>query len=503
MQESIQDTIVAIATASGVGGIAIIRISGGKALEIARNISTPAKNNNNRKNINTKNNPPKNTLTNNTSSANTKKTAIDSAQQGKQELDFAPRYATLCNIYDKDKILLDEAIIIYYKAPHSYTREDVIEVQCHANGIITNKILQACLHYGARLARGGEFTKRAFLNGRIDLSQANAISQMIATKDSYLQSALISQLKGSLGDFVREVREVLLFALASAEVMIDYSEEDIPSDIISAIESKLESLRVRLKNIYDFSSTRAKIGNVWKLAIIGKPNVGKSSLLNAILLQERAITSNIAGTTRDRIEEEILIDGSIVRLIDTAGIRASDDALESKGVELSLKALQEANIILAVFDSSRTFDSEDKEVLALLERHKQDKKILGIFNKNDCKNAIKDNDYKRVESLCDEAMFLSALDIERTASILQEKLKNIIDNSNLKGEIILSAPYQLESIQSSMSHLGLATQRLKSSELELFAYHIKDTLESIGQITSPYATDEMLDKMFSEFCLGK
>lgn len=493
MQESTQDTIVAIATASGAGGIAIVRISGEQALEIARHIATPA---------NASDKPAKSSTT--TTVTNNAKDNIDStAQANQQKIDFAPRYATLCNIYDKDKNLLDEAIIIYYKAPHSYTCEDVIEVQCHANDIITHKILQACLHYGARLARAGEFTKRAFLNGRIDLSQANAISQMIATKDSYLQSALISQLKGSLGDFVREVREVLLFGLASAEVMIDYSEEDIPSDIISNIESKLEILRVRLQNIHNFSATRAKIGNVWKLAIIGKPNVGKSSLLNAILLQERAITSSLAGTTRDRIEEEMLISGSIVRLIDTAGIRSSTDAIESKGIELSLQALQEANIILVVFDSSRNLDNEDKEVLALLDKHKQDKKILGIINKSDCKNFLSNSDIKSIKSTCNEVLHISALEVEHTAKTLQEQLKNIIASSSLNDEIILSAPYQLESIKASIASLELASQRLLAGELELFAYHIKDALESIGQITSPYTNDEMLDRMFSEFCLGK
>lgn len=531
-----QDTIVAISTPNVVvsgganreagsalgGGIAIVRLSGTQALKIASLIAVPVKNNTS--NTNSKNpsnqiiNQKANQKTNQESSKDknqipTQNPSATQAQntnftqhQAKSKIDsidLSPRHATLCNVYDKEGILLDEAIIIYYKSPHSYTCEDVIEVHCHASDIIAQKVLQSCLHYGARLARGGEFTKRAFLNGRIDLSQANAIAQMIATKDAYLQSALISQLKGSLGDFVREVREVLYFVLASAEVMIDYSEEDIPSELINDIRTKLESLRVRLAKIYDFSTTRAKIGNAWKLAIIGKPNVGKSSLLNAILLQERAITSNIAGTTRDRIEEEIIIDGSIVRLIDTAGIRTSTDMIESKGIQLSLQALQEANIVLAIFDSSRPLDSEDTQVLDALSKNKKDKKILAIFNKSDCKNVLKSQDIKRIENLCDESLSISALDVEHTAHTLQEKLKEIIAKSNLNGEVILSASYQLESLKASIANLDLALQRLDTSELELFAYHIKDTLESIGQITSPYTNEEMLDKMFSQFCLGK
>ena len=517
-----QDTIVAISTPNIVvsggagsavgGGIAIVRLSGTQALKIASLIAVPIKNNTSNpssKNpsnqiINKESSKDKNQIpTQNPSATQAQSTNIAQAKSKIDSIDLSPRHATLCNVYDKEGILLDEAIIIYYKAPHSYTCEDVIEVHCHASDIIAQKVLQSCLHYGARLARGGEFTKRAFLNGRIDLSQANAIAQMIATKDTHLQSALISQLKGSLGDFVREVREVLYFALASAEVMIDYSEEDIPSELINDIRTKLESLRVRLAKIYDFSTTRAKIGNAWKLAIIGKPNVGKSSLLNAILLQERAITSSIAGTTRDRIEEEIIIDGSIVRLIDTAGIRTSTDMIESKGIQLSLQALQEANIVLAIFDSSRPLDSEDTQVLDALSKNKKDKKILAIFNKSDCKNVLKSQDIKRIENLCDESLAISALDVERTAHTLQEKLKEIIAKSNLKGEVILSASYQLESLKASIANLDLALQRLDTSELELFAYHIKDTLESIGQITSPYTNEEMLDKMFSQFCLGK
>lgn len=526
-----KDTIVAIATASsGVGGgIAIIRISGDNALFIARQIAKPATksanstnstnfthsanatksakntanlsksiiNASNENHKNNENNTDSAKSTTNASNANATKTTKESS------LDFVPRYATLCNIYDKDKNLLDEAIIIYYKAPHSYTCEDVIEVQCHASDIIAQKVLDSCLHYGARLARGGEFTKRAFLNGRIDLSQANAISQMIATKDAFLQTALIAQLKGSLGDFVREVREVLLLGIASAEMMIDYSEEEIPSDFIDGLQSNLKSLQVRLRKIYDFSTTRAKIGNAWKLAIIGKPNVGKSSLLNAILLEERAITSNIAGTTRDSIEEEILIDGSIIRLIDTAGIRASTDTIESKGIERSLQAIREANMILVVFDSSNALNSEDKEVLEILSANKDDKKILAILNKSDCKNALSSDNVESIKSICNSTLAISALKVEQTARIMHDKLKEIIAQSNLKGEIILSAPYQLEYIKSSIAHLDLAIGRLKDGELELFAYHIKDTLESIGQITSPYTNEEMLDKMFSEFCLGK
>ncbi|OHU81759.1 hypothetical protein BKN38_08380 [Helicobacter sp. CLO-3] len=522
------DTIVAIATPSGIGGIAIVRLSGKDALSIALRITRAAQ--------------------------------------------LTPRYATLCSLFDTTSALIDEAIVIYFQAPRSYTCEDVVEFQCHGGAIIAQKIIATCLVLGARKANAGEFTKRAVLNGRIDIAQANAISQMITTNDANFQSALISQLKGELGAFVASVREILLSALAHAEVMIDYAQEDIPEDIIGRIGSKLDDLRARLDRIYSFS--RARVDSGLKLCLIGKPNVGKSSLLNTLLLYERAITSPIAGTTRDRIEEDIYIDGNLVRLIDTAGIREGADMLESQGIEKTKEALQECAIALGVFDSSRRADDEDKKVLDLLAQEwsaraqnpqKRKLEILLVLNKTDMPQIfderafegilaqIVDSDAresklresksldsdapesksaesnilqssapesenieskniksKKLESKgADSAthspiLRISTLDKEKSASLLHSALSERMSAINARGgEVILSATYQLESVRATSEHIAKASARLESAEIELFAYHIKDALESIAQITHPYHSEEVLDAMFGEFCLGK
>lgn len=516
------DTIVAIATPSGIGGIAIVRLSGKDTLPIALRI--------------------------------TRATSL------------TPRYATLCSLFDTTSALIDEAIVIYFQAPRSYTCEDVVEFQCHGGAIIAQKIIATCLVLGARKANAGEFTKRAVLNGRIDIAQANAISQMITTNDANFQSALISQLKGELGAFVASVREILLSALAHAEVMIDYAQEDIPEDIIERIGGKLSDLRARLDRIYSFS--RARVDSGLKLCLIGKPNVGKSSLLNTLLLYERAITSPIAGTTRDRIEEDIYIDGNLVRLIDTAGIREGADMLESQGIEKTKEALQECAIVLGVFDSSRRADDEDKKVLDLLAQEwsaraqnpqKRKLEILLVLNKTDMpqifderafegilaqmmdsanvreskgaelksldsdapKSSISQSSTPESENIAsakpeskdsksqDSAtrspiLRISTLDKEKSASLLHSALSERMSVINARGgEVILSATYQLESVRATSEHITKASARLESAEIELFAYHIKDALESIAQITHPYHSEEVLDAMFGEFCLGK
>ena len=450
------DSIVAIATPVGLGGICIVRLSGTKSLQIAKLI--------------------------------TKKPT------------FTPRYATLSSLYDEGAEVFDEAIIIYYQAPKSYTCEDVIEFQCHGGDLIGQKVVSLCLLYGARIATPGEFTKRAFLNGLIDFSQLNAISQIIHAKDSFFQKALALQLKGELGVFVRESRESLLQILAYCEVMIDYSEEDIPLDTIDRIRTKLQELQHKMQKIYDFSLMRQNINAGWNLCIIGKPNVGKSSLLNAILLFDRAITSPMPGTTRDTIEEEIIINGAIVRLIDTAGIRESDNIIEQEGIKKSLQSLKQSNIVLFVLDISKPFSNEDEEIC----RHISDtQKTLIVLNKTDKEHKLNKAKLKHIIPKDTTIIEVSALQKDKTAQTIKQALSKIIDSTRIQGEIILSASYQLESMRQTLQSLRLAQLKLDTLELELFAYHIKDAIASIGQITKPYATSEMLDVMFSSFCLGK
>ncbi|MBD3808744.1 MAG: tRNA uridine-5-carboxymethylaminomethyl(34) synthesis GTPase MnmE, partial [Epsilonproteobacteria bacterium] len=264
------DTIAAIATSSGIGSIAIVRVSGLQALNIAKILS--------------------------------------------KKDEIIPRFAHLSFIYDGEDVV-DQVVMLYFKSPNSFTGEDIVEFQCHGGWVVANEILELSLKNGARLANPGEFSKRAFLNGKIDLTQAEAIAKMIEAQSVDAAKILARQLKGSLGAFVDEGRELLLLALAHCEVMIDYAEEDLPKDIISSIQNQLNSLELKLENLLESSKRRHGLIDGFNVAIIGKPNVGKSSLLNLLLSYDRAIVSDIAGTTRDTIEERVKIGTHIIRLI--------------------------------------------------------------------------------------------------------------------------------------------------------------------------------------------
>lgn len=442
-------TIAAISTPLGGGAIAVVRVSGDKALEIVQFLT--------------------------------------------RRSSFLIRCATLCHFYDGDEIL-DEVIVIYFKAPHSYTCEDICEIQCHGGSVIAKRILELLLENGAELAKSGEFTKRAFLNGRIDLSQAQAIGKMIEAKSLKAQKALARQLAGELSRFVCDVRENLYEALAYSEVMIDYSDEDLPLDLSERLAQKIDKILERLEKILVHSRSREGIFSGFRLSIIGKPNVGKSSLLNALLMQDRAIVSEIAGTTRDTIEESLNIAGVQVRFIDTAGIRKASDEIERIGIERSREVIQQSDIVLALFDQSRKWESEDDQIVEILESL-EDKQILVILNKNDLPtrlNLCKLNRFQNIALSAKEKKIDSLLDVLEQMLSLQES-----------DEILLSEAHQIQSIQATIASLTQAKIELQDGVLEFFSYNLKDAISSIGLITQPYENAELLDKIFGEFCLGK
>lgn len=446
--EQNKSTISAISTPLGGGAVGIVRMSGSRSLEIIQALSKKA--------------------------------------------DFTPRYATLTTLYDREGEILDEVIVIYFKAPFSYTREDIVEIQCHGGNMMVRRILEETLHLGARVAQRGEFTKRAFLNGRLDLSQAQAVAKLIEAKSIEAQKTLLKQLKGELSVFVEQSRESLYEVLAYSEVMIDYSEEDIPEDTLNLLHQKIDTLYERLENILLHSKARVGIFEGFSLCIVGKPNVGKSSLLNALLLYDRAIISDIAGTTRDTIEEVLNIGSTQVRLIDTAGIRESGDEIENIGIAKSKEAVQKSDIVLAVFDSSREFDDEDEKIIELL-RKQEGKRIITVFNKSDLPQ-------KSCNTLPYPSFSLSAQNKEIVE--LMRYLQGILEESE-SDEIILTSTNQIQSIQNTLEFLAEAKKMLDSGCLELFSYNVRDAIESIGAITKPYDGADLLDKMFSEFCLGK
>jgi len=444
-----EDTISAIATANGIGSISIIRISGDRALEIASTL-----------------------------------TCRD---------EFTPRYASLTNVYNQDKELIDESIVIYFKAPFSFTAEDVVEIQCHGGFIVAQSILKATIDAGARLATAGEFSKRAFFNGRIDLSEAEAIAQLIEAKSEDAAKILAKQMKGSLKEYIEQIRDEIIHILAYSEVTIDYAEEDLPEDLINQICAKLSELTTSLNSTLRASKQREGLMQGFKVAIVGKPNVGKSSLLNSLLNFNRAIVSEIAGTTRDTIEEQVKIGTHLIRIVDTAGIREASDEIEKIGIERSLEAIKESDIVIALFDGSREKDKEDEQILSLIKENAKDKEIIYVKNKIDLELKFKD------ESIA----FELELNSKGSVTSLTYSLENIMNKSNTSDEMMLISQRQISAVQNTLTNIEEALEPLQDQELEIFSFHLNEAIKEMSSITRPFENDEMLDKMFGSFCLGK
>ena len=444
-----EDTISAIATAHGIGSIAIIRISGTKALEIALKIA--------------------------------KRDTLE------------PRYATLTTLYDVNSSLIDEAIVLYFKAPHSFTGEDIVEIQCHGGFIVAQSILKATIEFGARLANAGEFSKRAFFNGKIDLSEAEAIAQLIEAKSEDAAKILASQMKGTLKEYIENIRDEIIHILAYSEVSIDYAEEDLPEDLVLQIKAKLNELRESLHSTLIASKSREGLMQGFKVAIVGKPNVGKSSLLNRLLNFNRAIVSDIAGTTRDTIEEQVKIGTHLIRIVDTAGIRDANDTIEKIGIQRSLEAIEQSDIVIALFDSSRGIDGEDEQILSLVKNSAKDKKVIFVKNKIDLEAKFVD----------DRISFDLEINSKQSVDPLLELLEQIMDTSNSSDEIMLISQRQISAVENTLQNIDEAFFPLEDQELEIFSFHLNEAVKEMASITRPFENDEMLDKMFGSFCLGK
>ncbi len=407
-----------------------------------------------------------------------------------------PRFATLCNLYDKNGDIIDEAIVIYFKAPHSFTCEDVVEFQCHGGSVVASLILNETIRLGARMANPGEFTKRAFLNGRIDLTKAEAIAKLIESKSQDAAKILSKQLKGELKEYMESLRDSLIEILAYVEVNIDYAEEDLPLDLMDNILERLEKIINELQRTLEISRQREGLIEGFKIAIVGKPNVGKSSLLNSLLKYNRAIISDLAGTTRDTIEEEIKVGTHLVKIVDTAGIRGeSADSIEKIGMKRSIEAVEKSDIVLALFDNSKEFDEDDQKILDLIQKYKDQKKIFVIINKSDLLNRL---DISKLENFSP-----FKISCKKDTSKVIEKIKEYLDTQSLQNDIILISKRQIDSVQEALKAMKEAKERLKEGELEIFAYLVNDAISAISSVTRPFERDEILDKMFSSFCLGK
>ncbi len=445
------DTIAAIATAHGVGSIAIIRLSGDGACSIA-----------------------------------------DALTKGRP---LKKRHAHLYPLYDSEGILIDEAIVLFFEGPHSFTGEDVVELQCHGGQIVAEAVLKAVRDAGARLAEPGEFSKRAFINGRIDLTEAEAIAQLIEAKSEDAAKILARQMKGSLREFVENGRDALLEILAYSEVSIDYAEEDLPEDLVRQMTDKLDTLAADLRRTLEASRRRRGLMQGFKVAIIGKPNVGKSSLLNNLLNYNRAIVSDIAGTTRDTIEEQVRIGTHLIRIVDTAGIREAGDEIERIGIERSMAAVEESDIVIVLFDGSRPADDEDSAILELIRGHRGDREFIVVVNKADLP--------QRFDLSMLKAYSPIRLSCKTDTSELIGALERMMDSQNVSDEVMLISLRQNEAVSRALEAIEASKEPLQDQELELFSFHITEAVHAMASITRPFENDEMLDKMFGSFCLGK
>jgi len=399
----------------------------------------------------------------------------------------------LLTLYNDSNEVIDEAIVVYFKNPHSFSGEDIVEFQCHGGLIVADMVLNAVLSFGARVANPGEFSKRAFLNGKIDLTKAEAIAKLIETKSEDAAKILARQLKGELQEFVDKIRDDLVEILAFVEVNIDYAEEDLPKNLLQQIENRLDNMYDLLKNTYESSQRREGLIEGFRVAIIGKPNVGKSSLLNSFLNYDRAIISEIAGTTRDTIEEEVRIGTHLIKIVDTAGIRDSSDEIEKIGIQRSKDAIDLSDIVIAIFDNSRVCDDEDREILDILKEYQEDKSIIKVLNKID------------LDRRFDSRVLNDALEISCKEDIraLISKLKEILDATNMDDSLLLTSKRQMSAIKSSFMEIRASKEVLNEGELEIFAFHINEALRYISSISKNFDRDEILDKMFGSFCLGK
>lgn len=455
------DTIAAISTPLGPGGIGIVRISGPQARAISQQIF----------------------------------------RRKKGRGPILPHHFTLGEIlHPEDQTVLDEVLLVYMAQPKTYTREDVVEIQCHSSALILQEILQTVLHSGARLAEPGEFTKRAFLNGRIDLTQAEAVMDLIYSRTQRALDLANRQLSGQLAAKIKGLREGLLDLLTRMEAGIDFPEEEIPEltpgEITTSVQTAADELAALLRTYGEGKLVRHGI----TAAIVGKPNVGKSSLLNALLKEDRAIVTPLPGTTRDIIEEVVAIQGIPVRLMDTAGLRPAQDPIEEEGVRRTRDRLAAADLVLWVLDGSSSLTLEDLDILPLVRA----KKTIVVLNKNDLPQNLRVEDLviHLPQAPCTPLSALQGTGLERLKEAMQRMILNGQDQPS--AEVILSNLRHQQALEEAQKALVQALEaNRKNLPYEFIATDLRQGLEALGEITGDSITEDVLDRIFDQFCIGK
>lgn len=464
------DIIAAISTPPGQGGVGIVRISGDGSLGIM------------------------------------KKVFFECPQ------DPAPRHVYFGHVVDPAKTgpeaVIDEAVFIYMKAPHSYTCEDVVEIQAHGGPVGLKKILRTVIRNGARLAEPGEFTKLAFMNGRLDLTQAEAVMDIISAKTDVPYTIAESQLEGSLGRRIREIRQGLLDVLAQMAVNIDFPDEDIEEMEYDSFIRDVSREKENITSLIDSAPAGRITREGVKVAIVGSPNAGKSSLLNGLLGEERAIVTDVPGTTRDTIQEMMDIGGMPVVLEDTAGIRDTQDQVEKIGIDRSRKALQRADVVLFVIDGSRSLSDEDREIAAAVRECGKESRTITILNKEDLSHSFGDAEIR--ELLEDPRVIQTSLLKGKDLDLSVEKVSGEIERIIFAGtgsqlpSVIVTSERQLDALERAREQADSAVRMLRAGEaLEICELGVHGAYDILGEIIGEEAGDQILDAVFSRFCLGK
>ena len=459
-----EETIAAISTAPGTAGIGIIRMSGKDVFSILEKIFKPIK-----------------------------EEPIDKIKG------YTIKYGKIFNPETNE--IVDEVLVSYFKEPKSYTQENMCEINSHGGTIVVRKILELCLKNGAQIAEPGEFTKRAFLNGRIDLAKAEAVINLINAKSEKETKASINQLEGNLSLEIKRIKKMILSLLADIEASIDYPEYDEAEDVCNnKALTKLDEIQKELEKLNKSFETGKIIKDGIKVAIIGKPNSGKSSLLNAILKEDRAIVTDIEGTTRDTIEEFVTIDGIPFKFVDTAGIRKADNKVEEIGIEKSKKVAKESDLIIAMFDNSKKLTKEDEEILDFI----KDKTAIIILNKIDLKEKVLEKEEKITNSGKDviKISLLSNCDLSGFYKELNMLFE--LNKINPDNEIIITEMRHKKLIEDAISHTENAQKTiLDNIPIDIISINIKEIIEDLSKITGENVTEDVINEIFSKFCLGK
>lgn len=457
---NLNDTIAAISTAIGEAGIAIVRMSGEDSINIIDKIFVAAS-----------------------------KIKMKDAEN---------RKFMYGHIYDDDK-KIDEVLVVKMKGPHSYTAEDIVEIHCHGGVVSVKRILNLILSKGARLAEKGEFTKRGFLNGRIDLTQAEAVIDLIKAKTDISFDLGLNQLSGALSEVLNKLKDELVSMQALIVANIDFPDEDIEDAAYNDLLDRSKKIIDKMDNLLENSKNSRLLRDGINTVILGKPNVGKSSLLNGLLKYDRAIVTDIAGTTRDVIEDYINLDGVLLKISDTAGIRETDDEVEKIGVNIAREKLKDADLVIAIFDLSRDFDEDDKEILKLIEN----KKHIIILNKDDLEQKISDEEIEKYFK--DDYLRLSVMENESVMKVEKLIIDLFFDGElQISSDTVLSNLRHINALREAKKELLEVNESLnKRVFLDLIEVDLENVIAHISEITGTITTEDILDRVFSDFCIGK